>query len=747
MAQAGVYAPSSVVRAEATVRVNGVVREHVSMDWSGDTTGGLPDQVVSAGTGMRSRTGRIVWAQQDPVQADPPHPLRRAAGWPPREGDEVVIDATVDTGQGPYTWRRFTGRLGRTTGSLTDGTLTSEVTDTLADSLHELVTVPPLVRIFGSESPSGWTVAYRALEAAGMGHLPPPDGDTVAHFAGQGESTVSVGALTNLTSSYDEPGYGQWVRSPSVIPVASARAGRDVLVIGRGSVSYTSWVRARLDNGSSVMLGIDLTGRMTLRVNDAAVWSGQWADESPVPVLAFQLLPSGIRVWTSRDTYTTAVPTVVSRTALLEHVDGGFTSGVSARYLGSSARAAGLVADVASRPVSWTYSPLAMPTLRMTRGVENRTVREVVDAWAEATLTSLWMDERGTPISRTRDTLVNAPVARTVRVDEKVFSGSWSIGDDQVRSSVILTGQQGALGASPTGQYRVPVHKESGVRAVESPETFDRFIEAPAEEEWGPIDLTPSRWTSNASVSGDLPARGTWIHAVVQYDGGGGEEDRWAWDNVPSPSVYTASIERLGQRTLKLVEQVTPGAGVETVYLKSPERKPFTDPGRIRPAYRDVPSPVIRAAWVSTWSDYLVTSGTRGPSWAPMLELDVSWFLDPDTAQIVADALAAEVTEPIPTFSGVGILWDPTRQIGDVEEWVAVDRRGRESWRARVLVSGYSESWDGDVPSQSVDVRVISWTDPHEGKTYADLAAAYATYAGMAGGTYQQVHDALPNTI
>ncbi|MEU2418973.1 hypothetical protein ABZ546_14450, partial [Brachybacterium paraconglomeratum] len=77
MAQAGVYAPGPVIDADVTIRVNGIVREHVSMDWAGDTTGGLPEQVVSAGTGMRSRTGTIHWVQED-VQEEPPHPLRQS---------------------------------------------------------------------------------------------------------------------------------------------------------------------------------------------------------------------------------------------------------------------------------------------------------------------------------------------------------------------------------------------------------------------------------------------------------------------------------------------------------------------------------------------------------------------------------------------------------------------------------------------------------------------------------------------
>src|SRR5699024_7118989 len=99
---------------------------------------------------------------------------------------------------------------------------------------------------------------------------------------------------------------------------------------------------------------------------------------------------------------------------------------------------------------------------------------------------------------------------------------------------------------------------------------------------------------------------------------------------------------------------------------------------------------------------------------------DSSWWLTRADAQRVADALAAEVTQPMPTLSGVSVLWDPRRQIGDVEEWTAVDKTGAESWRARVLVTGYAEAWDGHIPSQSVDVRVISWTDPVDGKTYND---------------------------
>ena len=735
MAQAGIYAPSAVIDADVVVRVNGIVREHVSMDWGGDTTGGLPDQVVSAGTGMRSRTGSIVWAPVDPVAIEPPHPLRQTAGWPPREGDEVVIDATVDTGQGPYTFRRFTGRLGRTTGSLTGGTLTSEVTDTLADSLDTLVTVPPLAWIDGVDAPSSWTVPYRALEASGLGHLPPPDASLIAHFSGQGDTKATVGTVDGAAPSFNDTNYVMLVRDVELLPDAMARDARDVLVIARGSVRYASWAQVNLSNGSSVSLEIDLSGGMRLLIDGGLAWTGVWADATPVPVLAFQLTTAGVRVWTSRTSYSTVVATVLSRTATVSRVSGGKVSGLSARYLANSWGPA-RVAAAPARPLSWSWSQMTMGAMRATRGVENMTARDVVDSWSDACLASVWMDELGTPVMRSRDSLVTGAASRSLRIDERVFEGSWSVGDDAVRSRVTIDGQQGALRWRRDGEYRFAIHEESSARAFDSPETVERFITAPAEDEWGPIDTSVSRL-------GDVVAghdfRDSWEAAVVVLSGS--DVEQWAQMNGVW---WQTLIERLGQRTLKITETVTTMPGGSKVYFKTPGPEAITGTAH---SMRDYPMPLIRAAWVSSWADFTVTGASTGPAWAPPLRHDSSWWLTPENAQAVADALSAEVTKAMPTISGVEVLWDPTRQVGDVEEWTATNRDGEPSWVARVLVAGYSEAWDGNVPSQSVDVRVISWTDPLDGKTYDDLASAYSSYAGMSGGTYQQVLDALPDTI
>ena len=734
MAQAGVYAPGPVIDADVTVRVNGVVREHVSMDWAGDTTGGLPEQVVSAGTGMRSRTGTIVWAPQGSVEVEPPHPLRQSSGWPPREGDSVVIDATVDTGSGPYTFRRFTGRLGRTTGSLTDGTLTSEITDTLGDRLRNMSTVPPTIT-------TGYTRAhwamYQALAQAGLGAIPGPDDDTILWNGYQGGNTPLIGELIQNGIGHGDA-YGVETASAVITaPDGTPRNSRDALVLARagtGAGSSTPSVSLRIGTRVITLMYAHATDVYTLSVSGVGT-IGTWPrrDDSPLPLLAFRVSGVGIRVYTSPTTASDVTTVVVPQSDPVVQVGGDAIAGVSVRYT-SSAKAARVVASTNPLPASIRTSQLEQQQAPATRGFENVRARQVVDSWSEATLASVWMDEHGKTLCIARDRLLATPVSRSLRIDERVFNGSWSVGDDSVVSAVIVKGEESTTQNPSADEDLAIIYQEGSTRSFEEPVTIERFIEAPTEVEWGPIDLTPSQFGIDPML-GAIPGRGTWVGAVSTLSDSNDSPETWAHQ---SGIVHTATIERLGQRTLKITESINWVPAGRTVYMKTP-----LVGTQISPAYRGQPSPTIRGRWTTTWTDFTVTGATTGPGWADELTHDSGWWLTPADAQRFADALAAEVTEPMPTLSRVDVLWDPTRQIGDVEEWTAVDKTGAESWRARVLVTGYSEAWDGQAPSQQVDVRVISWTDPVDGKTYGDLAAAYSNYAGITG-TYQQVYDALP---
>ena len=57
----GVYSPGAVIDARLRIFVDGIEREHVSAEWEGHTSGGLPESLIAAGDGVFSRTGRIKW--------------------------------------------------------------------------------------------------------------------------------------------------------------------------------------------------------------------------------------------------------------------------------------------------------------------------------------------------------------------------------------------------------------------------------------------------------------------------------------------------------------------------------------------------------------------------------------------------------------------------------------------------------------------------------------------------------------
>lgn len=727
MAQSGVYAPTPIQEVELTVRVNGVIRPHRTASWGGDTTGGLPDQVASTGTGMLSRTGSIQWASKG-VQGDPHHPVRRVDGWPPRQGDAVVIDATV----AGVTFRRFTGRLGVTTGSLIDDTLTSEITDVLADRMSSEVTIDP--RLTGALGHS-YRIAWEAVEQAGLGLLPQPSGPgtTVLHSVPQGDTWSTIGLVeqTQNAGRRDDP-YGLVVWDHLISPLAEdARLGNSILVIARGATDRDSDVNLRLLDGTTFQLRHEVaTGALTLLVNGIVAREAAWEGEG-VPVLAFAVTFGFVYVWTALDYRVTA--TTASFSSKGDETWGRQIAATHVRY-GQSADFNAIVASTPVYPASMRRTLLTTERARATRGVENVTARSVVDSWGEATLASMWADELGRVQMVARDRLVAPSRSRVVNIDERVMSGSWSIGEDSVYSRVVAVGEQPAIQRSAAGQYRITAHEEQSARGFDQTTVdLERFIEAETEVDWGPIDLTFAR-AGSQWVGGEL--NGSWVGAVVTD---GPDTERWA---QLAGVTYTVRLERLGQRTLKTTENISNIPAGETVYTKVASE--HTNAHR---AMRGRPLPIIRAQWLTTWARFTRSAGT-GPSYAPTYEHEVGWWLTPGDAQRIINALAAEITSPMATFSSVVTLWDPRRQIGDVEDWVAVDGEGREAWRASVLVVGYDESWDGNVPTQTVSSRVISMTDPRSGKTYQDLANAYNTYADIesTNATYAQLLNALPNT-
>ena len=110
----------------------------------------------------------------------------------------------------------------------------------------------------------------------------------------------------------------------------------------------------------------------------------------------------------------------------------------------------------------------------------------------------------------------------------------------------------------------------------------------------------------------------------------------------------------------------------------------------------------------------------------------------------MARALVNEISVEKSSFDSIPMLWDPRKQIGDTVTLLAQDQAGT-TWEADCLITGYRESWDGKVPTVSYDMDVKQLRNLRAGKTYGDMARAYATYRDIPSGkTYAEIHNRLP---
>lgn len=738
----GNYTPGPVIEARLRIYVNGVERKHLSASWGIDTTGGLPESIVNAGTGIRSRTGTITWASGTAITHSPFAPIGEGR-WVPREGDDLVIEAEV----GGVTFRRFTGRLGATTASLTGDTLTSDITDRLGDALQEIMSIEPAVTYQNGFIRSGW-VAYRAIEQAGLGAVPRVGPNTVIHSGLQRGALPVVGRIIDSGIDAADP-MGFFIRSGVKVGLATGappRSGRSILVVARAASQAPSRINLILDTEQQAWLGYNpATKTLSLYIDTELKWSGVYEGTSSPPLLAMQILKSGeVRVWVSRSK-SVRTGAMMGTTSPLNSVNADALAGVTAQYLWVDSAADEVLATTAKHMPLLKLSALEQNYLPAIRGYENVTAREIVDAWGEATLGSCWMDELGRVNLVARDRLVTGGVLGTDRVEEKVFTGAWESGRDHIRSSVMVEGIESIHHGTWIGSTAT-VYQPSNIQEIDHGVPNEEFIRVPDDEDWIQVDtawrpVIDMSHGANNIAEFDATSSGSWWHIGFEQPGDG-EGVRWIGQGYENLS---ATLERLGQRALKMTHTVTGYKGPSKYILATPN----IAVDALRLSRRGKPSPIIRAKWKVKWAKFFKTGQTLGPKWAASMKLDSDWYLEPEDAQRVADALASEVTKESITFSSLGMLWNPTVQVGDTRKLIGTGFDGLkkyDAWEAEYLVTGYSEDWEGNVPTWAIDAQCKVLRDLRAGKTYHNLRQAYGNYGAMSG-TYAQVYQALPGKV
>ncbi|MDO4820922.1 MAG: hypothetical protein Q4A03_02580 [Rothia sp. (in: high G+C Gram-positive bacteria)] len=731
----GKYEPGPVIEAKLRIYVNDTERPHVSASWGIDTTGGLPDALVNAGTGIRSRTGEVIFSPQKSVTNGHVSPLATEGGWPPKDGDRIVIKCEV----GGVEFTRFTGRIGKVSAPFYGGEIKADIKDTLGDLLDTTVTIPPRIDTGKTYIRSEWVI-NAALEQAHLGAILSPGETSTIHQGMQAGNEPLAGTVEEVGTEYSDPyGLSIWSGFLTLADPAITHNGSGVGGFARASSTLDSGFRIAFANGEAAYLGFTQATKMLyLRVSgQGVVWEAPYEGDSPLPELIMWINHQGIWVWRSPSKQIYAYATTKFTSQNVASTSGDYLAGVDVRY-SPLTEFRSVVTNSPKYPVAYRKSWIERARTVATRTFENRQARTIVDEWGAATLASMWMDELGKPCAWARDRLVSMDPSRKIKVSEKVFSGQWELGRDSRRGDVTVVGEYATVQRSRPGLVEVTVYQPTTAKTFEESQKVEEFYSVPAEEEWGQVDITPLQ--ANRGNHFKLN-NGTWIGGTFFKDDADTTDEEVSFNGDPA----SLKLEKLGLRTLKGIIGFQFGSVTSaTGYLQT------RNIPRYHPVWRSQPTPIIRAVWRSQWAGYTVHGKTRVDGQGlKSYKHECGPWLTPSDAQRLADAISAEVTQERYTFTGVSLLWDPTRQVGDVETWEMEDLEENPLWTARCLVTGYNEKWQGNVPEQSVDVQIISLTDPKAGKTYADRSKAYRTYQDTVdtGATYDEVYRALPQKV
>lgn len=730
----GKYEPGPVIEATLRIYVNGTERAHTSASWQGNTTGGLPESLVAAGDGVYSRTGSITWAPETAVTLHPLAPVGETR-WTPTHGDKVYIEAEVAGVKFP----RFTGYLEASTYDLTKDQVTTKITDGLGSALQTIMSVPPGL---GRYLRSSW-VAYRAIEQAGLGILPPITADTVLQDAYQGGIRPAVGE-TIITGI--EHGEQTWVISWTGVRTRAAqvpRNGRDVMAYSRaGNPNDPAEIRVSFSDGTAARLVYTpATRELALGApGKGVVWRRVLEPSQVTRILAFKINAVGTRVWLSHTESVLITESTIPAGVTVTEVTGTRIAGVKVDYLTDWEDGGRRVAAMSEKPPILKLSALETQRLRAVRGFENMTAEKIISEWCAATLGSVWVDEEGRLNLAARDRLATGKPSITDTLGEKVFAGAWTTTRDGVRSGVLVKSQEPFFDGHSTLTRAVVYQPDNAIELVPG-EAKEIFYTLPDEVDVVGLDtnfrpVVKAREGIYDWAAFNTPTGSWW---AISFENKG-EPEGYRWTGGASThEILSATLEPLGQRTIKMTFLVDPNgtSTIEKYYLITPT----IATGDLRFGNRGVPMPIIRANWVITWLDkpIRVSSGAQGADFV----LDAAWWLHPEDATRVAAALASEIGQERITFESLAMLWDPRKQVGDSHILKSTDEAG-DRWEVEYILTGYKEAWEGSVPNCSYDLDAKRLTDLRAGKTYADMAAAYGMYGDIPDASYGQVYAALP---
>ena len=702
--------------------VNGVRREVESFTSDRDLAGDLPEQ-VAAGGGVSGGSGTIVWAQLEDVQSREMSPWHKPAGWPPSSGDRVQVYVT----DGLTDFPRFTGAIDKSSGTVGGGMQSTVIDD--RDKLNATFSHEALLR---HHTPYGEGNAYRsiglnhwyplvmALRKAGFYNTPPAVADVAVSVPMQGSMWPEAGTVTIASGAGSSGaihagfytaswGYAAGAFDATYLPRTSYSSSEPLQITVMVAPDHTTNANIYVNFGAD---------HVRLRIHPNRVVYAQLNG-----TLVCQLGPSAIVGMTT-------VTLLVKNGVWTLKTDKGYTASGS-QVMPSAAmgtirvtgEAGTRVAGVqVSRPntTGHEFASLSFtPNMRFTPGnlastmdmmprFENRNIADLVDEICKATLTAAWFDESGILRLASADRLRGASPVQTITTLDDILQLGWEDSLLSVRSKVEVTWKDPSI--SKGRQMRKELFRGPG-DTMESADNVEVFAAPDEDTEWFGVDRSP-RLLNDSNWGIYNRKRGSFVG--VHYMNASDVEQ------ATSSQTTTITTSLLGTAALKINHVAgSYGTGIEANLGTSENAT------ALRQQLRGQALPVIRGFGQGKWVDAVTVSSTTGPSYAPALTHDLGFwghrfFEGGSVALRLADFIAGMVVAPSPTLSGVGVLYDPRRQLGDV----ITIQAGILDVTIQALVVGISESHAPGDHTQDITVRIISVTSTRK-VTYDELAAAW----------------------
>lgn len=736
-----------------TVTVEGVVRPHEpdGITWAQDITSDLPDTVTAGGQASH-RTGTIVWKAEG-VTTRAPSPWYASRAWIPSVGSAVTIDVTDGSGN---TYRVFTGVIDTAEGDA-HGRWKSNVVSAITGG-NRVVRRQAQTQVGGlvAENTVGrfattpvWLVSEINRELGYHSVPPAPAASKVILDAPLQGSTYNYSTAPNANAQVvvsHRAGF------PALHPVWSS--GRDGFGISNALVEWTP----RTGGGSGAgAVGVSLL-MYAGHSEDALVTIAHGGEVTYVRARADKTIRVSTYVNQVMTTQDIAIPaptgdgphrvSVVCRGGQV-HVRIGETMAqvpapTPAAAISRITLDAGPGSCVAGlqvwHPSSLTdhhatgWAPTAFyrygtgtQSTTLTPSVRDEKAKEVLNDYAGALLSPVWVDHNGNLQIVTGKALHEQTPALTVDALRDVSELSYSMALLDYRPTVEVTYAHAHQTNTGATNYKTTVWQGSG--GTVAPDAPDQtFVEVPDDEEW--IGLSD-------------PAAARHLRTLVweEPDFIAGEGSWWGYNRED-----TAGTEFMTTNVSQVVETLTPWVWKVTSSTTEIDGATATTPSHYSATprrFRGFDLPVYRARSLVRYEDRTVAVATDG-----VTELDGvlahdagKWITTTAAATSLAAWIHTMVGNPTPVLDGLKVRFDPRIDVGvkltvnatgvfgvNFQVLVlSVDHDpGSDTTTvlARVtLVTAYRDTLD-DVDHAHLGQTLAYWDQARAGRTLDSVAAA-----------------------